>query len=332
MARPKKQNVDYFPHFCKGGRTIFILENMFGNDGYAFWFKILEILGDSDGHFYDCSNASSWTYLLARTHTDEELANKIMGVLINLGKIDAELWTKHRIIWVENFVRNLTEFYRRREENLPNKPVFEDIKEEVNTVSDSDNIPNDELMPSETPKVKETKVKETKVKETKVKETKVNYPYQGICDLWNEICISLPKVQKINSKRKDKIKSRCEEWGKTEEEWMETASEIFRHMQASDFLTGRSTTKREWTANFDWAFENDSNWVKVLEGNYDNKEARSPQKGASSTKIQLGVGEFLDDSGRRTYGTGKATIPPTAPPRPSDKHAWDAQSNNWILL
>ena len=46
MARPRKQTVDYFPHYCKCGRTIFILENRFGNDGYAFWFKLLEILGD----------------------------------------------------------------------------------------------------------------------------------------------------------------------------------------------------------------------------------------------------------------------------------------------
>lgn len=66
MARPKKQTVDYFPHFVKGGRTIFILENKFGNDGYAFWFKLLEILGESEGHFYDCSNASNWEYLLAK--------------------------------------------------------------------------------------------------------------------------------------------------------------------------------------------------------------------------------------------------------------------------
>ncbi len=51
MARPKKQTVDYFPHFVKGGRTIFILENKFGNDGYAFWFKLLEILGESEGIF-----------------------------------------------------------------------------------------------------------------------------------------------------------------------------------------------------------------------------------------------------------------------------------------
>lgn len=66
MARPKKQTVDYFPHFVKCGRTIYILENRFGNDGYAFWFKLLEILGESEGHFYDCSNLSNWEYLLAK--------------------------------------------------------------------------------------------------------------------------------------------------------------------------------------------------------------------------------------------------------------------------
>lgn len=54
MARPKKQTVDYFPHFVKGGRTIFILENKFGNDGYAFWFKLLEILGESEGWKIQC--------------------------------------------------------------------------------------------------------------------------------------------------------------------------------------------------------------------------------------------------------------------------------------
>ena len=82
MARPKKQTVDYFPHFVKGGRTIFILENKFGNDGYAFWFKLLEILGESEGHFYDCSNASNWEYLLAKTRVTEEKAKDIINVLI----------------------------------------------------------------------------------------------------------------------------------------------------------------------------------------------------------------------------------------------------------
>ena len=45
-------------------------------------------------------------------------------------------------------------------------------------------------------------------------------------------------------------------------------------MQESKFLKGES--KRGWKASFDWVFENDKNWVKVWEGNYDNDKGSSP--------------------------------------------------------
>ena len=109
MARPKKQTVDYFPHFVKSGRTIFILESRFGNNGYAFWFKLLEILGEAEGHFYDCSNASNWAFLLAKVRLSENEVNQLINVLIDLGKIDKDLWTQSKIIWVDNFVNNLSE-------------------------------------------------------------------------------------------------------------------------------------------------------------------------------------------------------------------------------
>jgi len=28
---------------------------------------------------------------------------------------------------------------------------------------------------------------------------------------------------------------------------------------------------RQWVADFDWIIKNDTNWVKVMEGKYDNK-------------------------------------------------------------
>lgn len=323
MARIKKQTVDYFPHVCKCGRTIFILESRFGNDGYAFWFKLLEILGESDGHFYDCSNASNWAFLLAKTHTDEERANDIVNVLIDLGKIDAELWAARRIIWIENFVRNLSELYRRRVEDLPNKPAFIDENQHETNVSDGRNLKQKELLTAETDKVKESKVKERKEKK---------YPYQGICDLWNSTCVSLPKVMKLTERRKQKIECRLDEFGVQPEQWLETAENLFKRVQASDFLTGRSANKQNWAASFDWFFENYSNWVKVSEGNYDNKGVRSPQSGSKSSIGLLGVGEFLDGTGRRTYGSGRATIPQDAPPRPSERHQWSAESQTWIIL
>lgn len=323
MARPKRQTVDYFPHFVKGGRTIFILEDRFGNDGYAFWFKVLEILGEAEGHFYDCSNGSNWAFLLAKTHLTEEEANNIISVLIDLGKIDAELWAAKRILWVDNFVKNLSEVYRTRHSDLPLKPCFEPekpVKEEVITEKT-------EVQEGFSTK-KHTKEKESKGEERKEKK----YPYQGICDLWNSVCVSLPRIAKITEARRQKIRARLDEFGCQPEEWLTTAETLFKRVQASDFLTGRKT---DWKASFDWLFENGKNWVKVTEGNYDNKGCgfnRGAQTGVPAQDGKLGVGEFIDGSGRRTYGSGRATIPQDAPPRPSERHQWSAESNTWIIL
>ena len=279
MARPKKQTVDYFPHFVKCGRTIYILENRFGNDGYAFWFKLLEILGESEGHFYDCSNLSNWEYLLAKTRVEEKTAQDIIKVLINLGKIDAG-----------------------------NK------KQAVHEVFSEETHKEEGFSAQETPKGEESKPKE-----------KIKYPYQDICDLWNSICVSMPRVFKLNDDRRQKIKSRCNEWGKTPEVWLQTAEDIFRRMEASDFCKGSAG----WKATFDWLFSNSANSIKVMEGNYDNKQGAQADK---PKNCKLGVGEYIDKDGRRTYGSGKATIPQDAPPRPGEKYCWDEASKNWIYL
>ena len=164
MARPKKQKVEYFPHFVASGRTIFILESEYGNDGYAFWFKLLEILGDSEGHYYDCSNNANWKFLLAKTHVDGVSAEKIINTLIDLGQIDEELW-KDKVIWVQNFVNNLSEVYRKRTTPLPSKPLLH-TETQVNNSFRGENSNNEEYNSTKT---LQSKVKESKVKESKEK-------------------------------------------------------------------------------------------------------------------------------------------------------------------
>ena len=66
MARPRKQEVDYFPHYCDHGKVLFILENHFKNDGYAVFYKIEEVLSKTEGHCYDCSRLENWEYLLSK--------------------------------------------------------------------------------------------------------------------------------------------------------------------------------------------------------------------------------------------------------------------------
>ena len=86
-----------------------------------------------------------------------------------------------------------------------------------------------------------------------------------VLKLYHHICQSLPKVIKLSDKRKSKIKVRFDEMGQD----YQVMQEVFEKAEASNFLRGDNN--RGWHADFDWIFTNGQNWVKILEGKYDNK-------------------------------------------------------------
>lgn len=132
MARPKKQIVDYFPHYCNGSKSLHIIQTQHGNDGYAFWFKILQILGKSEGHYYDYSQQDDWLFLLSQTHVSEEKALQILETLALVGSIDKELYEK-KIIWSQNFVDNISDVYLRRKTGIPQRPGSTPVKVVIDT-------------------------------------------------------------------------------------------------------------------------------------------------------------------------------------------------------
>lgn len=77
------------------------------------------------------------------------------------------------------------------------------------------------------------------------------------------------------------------------------------------------------------------NWqaaVRTWERRNKSESKANPKKSAAPNGVKLGVGEWIDDNGLRRYGTGKYSIPMEAPPRPGDKYAWDAGTQNWVIL
>lgn len=126
MGRPRKQTVDYFPHFVStDSRTRFILEDGWGNDGYAFWFKLLELLCRSEGHYYDCSETANEKYLVALMKMGQEDIHKIIETLVDLGNIDGQLWAEHKVIWCQSLVDNLQDVYSKRTVSAPTRPFTE---------------------------------------------------------------------------------------------------------------------------------------------------------------------------------------------------------------
>lgn len=129
MGRPRKQTADWFPHYVSDSRTKFVLEDGWGNNGYAFWFKLLELLSRSDGHFFDCSSAADRRYLVALMKIEEPTINDILALLADMGKIDAPLWNEHRIIWCQTLVDNLATMYAKRTTTAPKKPFSDEFSE-----------------------------------------------------------------------------------------------------------------------------------------------------------------------------------------------------------
>jgi len=292
------------------------LRRRFSHKGYAVWCFILETLTDTDFFEIDFNEVSQELLAADYDVTVEELREIVQYCeLIGLLQItpDNKIFSAAHQRRFSGLI-NKRERDRDRLQTLINKRKQSETEIIEAKTSENENSRGDNAY--------------SKVKESKVKN--ILYPYQDISDCWNSICVSLPKIAKLTEARKQKIRSRLDEFGCKPEEWLTTAEALFRRVQASDFLTGR---KSDWAASFDWLFDNGKNWVKVMEGNYDNKGGYRPTQQRTTTQagVTLGVGEYIDDTGRRTYGTGAATIPEGAPARPSERHYWNFSTKQWTL-
>lgn len=98
------------------------------------------------------------------------------------------------------------------------------------------------------------------------KESKEKATCQQVVDLFHSICVSYPAVKTLSESRKKAIRARLRVYS------LEDFKSLFEKAEASSFLKG--SNDRNWSATFDWLLK-ESNMVKVLEGNYDNK-TRSP--------------------------------------------------------
>ena len=198
MARPAKQTVDYFPHIIKNGKTITILENKFGNDGYAFWFKLLEILGSTEGHFYEYTNTTDKEFLHARTLVSEETAKEILDLLADLNAIDPELWQEN-IIWSDNFVDNIEDAYSRRKVNVPQKPTTKEVNDNINESEEGLSEVSDNTNP------------QSKVNKKRVK--KHIDEVEEIIDTWTSLLSDVHKPTGTK-KQREAIITKLKKWNK----------------------------------------------------------------------------------------------------------------------
>lgn len=120
MGRKLKHTVEYYPHSVHNGRKMQAVESAFGNDGYATWHKILELLGKTEYHYLNLSNPLVQSYVAKYCKVSEQILIEIIELLVELGKFDEVCWSE-KIIFCKDFIDSLEMFYRKRSITPPTR-------------------------------------------------------------------------------------------------------------------------------------------------------------------------------------------------------------------
>lgn len=122
------------------------------------------------------------------------------------------------------------------------------------------------------PNKEKDKEKEKNKNKEKEKE-KDNTNYQQIADLYNETCVSFPRLTKLSDSRKKAIRARLKQYS------VDDFRRMFEMAESSAFLKGQND--RNWSATFDWMVK-DANMAKILDGNYSDKKEGDENKNQDS--------------------------------------------------
>jgi len=273
MGRPSRRDVDYYPHYVKKGKTLFILQNKYGLIGYGFFYKILDFLAITPDHHYQIKTDIDLMYLSGECLVkNENDALEMIEVMVKTGKLDQHLWDKHRVIASSDFLDSVRDAYKDR---ILNCTTIDKIYNKYNIEAETEltepetefpelEKPNNDDFEGDNPQRREEKRRKEK---KRVESTSSSpCPHKEIVRLFTEILPELPVVQEYTDIRMRSVRARWREHPN-----LDVFKKLFITVKESDFLMGR---KKEFHVSFDWIIR-PTNFVKILEGNYDNRDKKN---------------------------------------------------------
>ena len=184
MARPERNNVDYFPFYCEEGNKMFYIEETYGNNGFATFIKLLRELAKSNYHYLDLSKPTTQMFLSAKCKVSKETLLSIISDLVELGKFDRVLWNESSVVWCQDFIDSIQDAYIKRKnkcitydgliQHLISLGIRKPMLKSKNNTNNTQTI------------LKYTIQEETKEKKTKLNNTKTLLSEINISDLENE--------------------------------------------------------------------------------------------------------------------------------------------------
>jgi len=178
MARPQKEGMDYFPHDTDAvnDEKIEALRALYGNDGYAFYFILLERIYRTNNFELDVSNAETIQILARKVAVTTEKFKQMLDTALKWNCFDADAYRerscltssgiKKRARVVVEKRKKMQKAYRRQKAGVSEAETGEETGQETG---------------AETPQSKEkkSKAKKSKVEESKASNNKNNMPPEG---------------------------------------------------------------------------------------------------------------------------------------------------------
>jgi hypothetical protein len=118
MARPKLTGLEYFPHdsAASSDAKIEAMRHLYGNDGYAFYFIILERIYAQGCACLDLSDGLFATILRKKIGVEFGLFEEMIATSCKLGLFDKSLWESSKVLTSKRIMetRNAVEKERKR--------------------------------------------------------------------------------------------------------------------------------------------------------------------------------------------------------------------------
>ena len=232
--------MDWFQHRskCMDG-TLFKIFHKYNSDGYYIYFRVVEILADGDHLIKPKKNIKEWWE--KEIMKSWVLIEPVLDLMASEGMIELEKDEEISVLCPNLGVLN-PEWLRKLQYRESQKTATDGTGTEQGRNSSV---------------LKENKVKEKKVKESKEnKYTNSADAFESCKNVWN--ASSYTKVSDRNDDFKKKVYKRVNTEGFD-------LKLIIDKADKSKLIQDKGT----WFT-FDWIFKNDTNWRKVIDGNYDN--------------------------------------------------------------
>ena len=315
MGRNKKEGLDYFPFEVDFFTDIKVRKLIKYQGGKAVTVYALLLCFIYKSGYYLRWDQELPFIVSEQTGFEEVYILEVIKSCLTLGLFSKELYESNQILTSKGIQDRYIYICNISKRKVVISPEFNISSEKMRISSEEIGIYSEE-MPINSEKSTQSKVKESKKEKELSNDNSQKESPKAVSKPASKVDLSFvaPGYLEIFTEWLDYKRARRESYN-TPMGLKKCYSHLL-NLSSNDVGKAKLIVEQSIANNYAGLFE--------LKGSF----AKQAQQAA---RVNLGIGEFINQQGQRTYGSGKYIIPDDAPPRPGDKYFWNASTKQWLV-